>query len=146
MPAALGACPRQLRLTPRWVVAVALVQPLPRSAAFRSEARAAVVPALVWWTTGAPAASAIASRTRTTGYPTRVETTTRSTEFVALGHPGSEHYAGLETFPNPGVSHVEMTSDELAAVCPGTRPPGLLLAADEEWPRGPRLEVQFAQA
>ena len=41
-------------------------------------------------------------------------------EFVALGHAGSEHYAGLETFPNPGVSRVEMTSDELAAICPVT--------------------------
>jgi len=26
-----------------------------------------------------------------------------SSEFVALGKPGSEHYAGLETFLNPGV-------------------------------------------
>ena len=32
-------------------------------------------------------------------------------EFVALGHAGSEHYAGLESFPNPGVALVEMTSD-----------------------------------
>src|SRR5688572_11650574 len=39
-----------------------------------------------------------------------VEGTPRSTDFVALGHAGSEHYAGLETFDNPGVSHVEMTS------------------------------------
>ena len=31
-------------------------------------------------------------------------------EFVALGQPGSEHYAGLETFGNPGVAHVEMTA------------------------------------
>ncbi len=46
--------------------------------------------------------------------------TTRSTEFVALGHAGSEHYAGIESFPNPGVSHVSMTSDELTAVCPIT--------------------------
>jgi len=45
---------------------------------------------------------------------------TQANEFVALGHAGSEHYAGLETFPNPGVSHVEMTSDELTAVCPIT--------------------------
>ena len=35
------------------------------------------------------------------------------TEFVALGHAGSEHYAGLETFPNPGVLEVEMTSDAM---------------------------------
>ena len=45
---------------------------------------------------------------------------TQANEFVALGHAGSEHYAGLETFPNPGVSHVAMTSDELTAVCPIT--------------------------
>jgi len=45
--------------------------------------------------------------------------------FVALGHAGSEHYAGLEVFPNPGVGHVEMTSDELSAVCPITGQPDL---------------------
>jgi NADPH-dependent 7-cyano-7-deazaguanine reductase QueF len=50
---------------------------------------------------------------------------TRSTEFVALGHAGSEHYAGLETFPNPGVSRVELVSDELVAVCPVTGQPDL---------------------
>ena len=53
---------------------------------------------------------------------------TESGEFVALGHAGSEHYAGLETFPNPGVSHVELTSDELTAVCPITGQPDLYLA------------------
>jgi 7-cyano-7-deazaguanine reductase len=58
----------------------------------------------------------------------------RSTEFVALGHAGSEHYAGLETFPNPGVAHVEMKSDELAAVCPVTGQPDLYVAAIEYWP------------
>jgi 7-cyano-7-deazaguanine reductase len=40
--------------------------------------------------------------------------------FVALGHAGSEHYVGLEAFPNPGVACVELTSDELTAVCPIT--------------------------
>jgi 7-cyano-7-deazaguanine reductase len=60
--------------------------------------------------------------------------TERSTEFVALGHAGSEHYAGLETFPNPGVSHVEMTSDELTAVCPITGQPDLYLATIEYSP------------
>jgi 7-cyano-7-deazaguanine reductase len=54
-----------------------------------------------------------------------VETTPRSTEFVALGHPGSERYAGLETFPNPGVAQVELASDELASVCPVTGQPDL---------------------
>ena len=49
----------------------------------------------------------------------------REDEFVALGHAGSEHYAGLETFENPGVSQVEMTSDELTAVCPITGQPDL---------------------
>jgi len=44
-------------------------------------------------------------------------------DFVALGHAGSEAYAGLETFPNPGVEVVEMVSDELTAVCPITHQP-----------------------
>lgn len=52
----------------------------------------------------------------------------RSTEFVALGHAGSEHYAGLETFPNPGVARVEMTSDELVAMCPVTDQPDMYVA------------------
>jgi 7-cyano-7-deazaguanine reductase len=64
----------------------------------------------------------------------------RSADFVALGHAGSEYYAGLETFPNPGVSHVEMTSDELAAVCPVTGQPDLYVAAIEYWPGGLCLE------
>jgi 7-cyano-7-deazaguanine reductase len=63
-----------------------------------------------------------------------METTERSTDFVALGHAGSEHYAGLETFPNPGVSHVEMTSDELTAVCPVTGQPDLYVATIEYYP------------
>jgi 7-cyano-7-deazaguanine reductase len=46
-------------------------------------------------------------------------------EFVALGHAGSEHYAGLEAFPNPGVAEVVLTSDELTAVCPITGQPDL---------------------
>jgi 7-cyano-7-deazaguanine reductase len=54
--------------------------------------------------------------------------------FVALGHAGSEHYAGLETFPNPGVSRVEMTSDELAAICPVTGQPDLYVAVIEYVP------------
>ncbi|MFL5913065.1 MAG: preQ(1) synthase [Gaiellaceae bacterium] len=49
-------------------------------------------------------------------------------EFVALGHAGSEHYAGLESFPNPGVAEVEMTSDELTAVCPITAQPDFYVA------------------
>ena len=55
-------------------------------------------------------------------------------EFVALGHAGSEAFAGLETFENPGVSHVEMTSDELTAVCPITGQPDLYVATVEYWP------------
>jgi 7-cyano-7-deazaguanine reductase len=57
-----------------------------------------------------------------------------TTEFVALGHPGSGGYAGLETFANPGVSHVEMTSDELTAICPITSQPDLYVATIEFWP------------
>jgi 7-cyano-7-deazaguanine reductase len=73
------------------------------------------------------------------GYSRTVGTAPRSTEFVALGQPGSEpeHYAGLETFANPGVSQVEMTSDELTAVCPITGQPDLYVATIEYWP-GPR--------
>jgi 7-cyano-7-deazaguanine reductase len=58
----------------------------------------------------------------------------RQTEFVALGQPGSDRFVGLETFPNPGVSHVEMTSDELTAVCPVTGQPDLYVATIEYWP------------
>jgi 7-cyano-7-deazaguanine reductase len=65
---------------------------------------------------------------------------TRSQEFVALGHAGSEHYAGLETFPNPGVFHVEMTSDELTAVCPVTAQPDLYDVSIEYTPRDRCLE------
>jgi 7-cyano-7-deazaguanine reductase len=54
-------------------------------------------------------------------------------EFVALGH-GPESYAGLEGFENPGVSHVEMTSDELTAVCPVTGQPDLYVVTIEYWP------------
>lgn len=64
----------------------------------------------------------------------------RSTEFVALGHAGSEHYAGLETFSNPGVSRVELTSDELVAVCPITDQPDMYLATIEYEPEGLCIE------
>jgi 7-cyano-7-deazaguanine reductase len=63
-----------------------------------------------------------------------------STDFVALGQPGSEAYAGLETFPNPGVSRVEMRSDELTAVCPVTGQPDLYVATIEYGPKDLCLE------
>ena len=69
-----------------------------------------------------------------------METTSRSTDFVALGQPGSDAYAGLETFANPGVSHVEMTSDEVTAVCPITGQPDLYVATIEFWPQALCLE------
>jgi 7-cyano-7-deazaguanine reductase len=61
-------------------------------------------------------------------------------EFVALGHAGSEHYAGLETFENPGVTWVELTSDELTAVCPITGQPDLYVATIEYTPGSLCLE------
>jgi 7-cyano-7-deazaguanine reductase len=61
-------------------------------------------------------------------------------EFVALGHAGSDHYAGLETFPNPGVKQVDMTSDELSAICPITGQPDLYSAKIEYPPAGLCLE------
>jgi 7-cyano-7-deazaguanine reductase len=61
-------------------------------------------------------------------------------DFVALGSPGSETYAGLETFPNPGVSHVDLTSDELTAMCPVTGQPDMYIAQIEYWPETLCLE------
>ena len=63
-----------------------------------------------------------------------------TSEFVALGHAGSEAYAGLETFPNPGVAEVEMTSDELTAVCPITGQPDMYVATIEYAPQALCLE------
>ncbi len=59
---------------------------------------------------------------------------------MALGHPGSDHYVGLETFANPGVSHIEMTSDELAAICPVTGQPDLYVGVIEYWPQALCIE------
>jgi 7-cyano-7-deazaguanine reductase len=61
-------------------------------------------------------------------------------EFVALGHAGSDAYAGLETFPNPGVTRVELVSDELTAVCPITNQPDFYTAAIAYRPVGLCLE------
>jgi 7-cyano-7-deazaguanine reductase len=61
-------------------------------------------------------------------------------EFVALGHAGSEAYAGLETFPNPGVARVELVSDELTAVCPITGQPDFYTATIGYRPGGLCLE------
>jgi 7-cyano-7-deazaguanine reductase len=69
-----------------------------------------------------------------------VSTPTDLPEFVALGHAGSDHYAGLETFPNPGVSVVELESDELVAVCPITGQADMYLATIEFEPEGLCLE------
>jgi len=63
-----------------------------------------------------------------------MEGSTRETDFVALGQPGSEAFAGIETFPNAGVSHVEMTSDELTALGPVNAQPDLYVAKLEYWP------------
>ena len=63
-----------------------------------------------------------------------MEGSTRETDFVALGKPGSEAFDGIETFPNPGVSHVEMTSDELTALGPVNAQPDLYVAKLEYWP------------
>ena len=61
-------------------------------------------------------------------------------DFVALGHAGSDAYAGLETFPNPGVASVELVSDELTAVCPITNQPDFYTATITYEPRGLCLE------
>jgi 7-cyano-7-deazaguanine reductase len=69
-----------------------------------------------------------------------VAPSTRSSEFVALGEPGAQRFAGLEAFANPGVSHVEMTSDELVSVCPVTGQPDMYVATIEYWPDALCLE------
>ncbi len=61
-------------------------------------------------------------------------------KFVALGHSGSDAYAGLETFPNPGVDRVEMVSDELTAFCPITHQPDFYTATLAYEPGGLCLE------
>jgi 7-cyano-7-deazaguanine reductase len=61
-------------------------------------------------------------------------------EFVALGHAGSAAYAGLESFPNPGVDRVELVSDELTAMCPITQQPDFYTATIEYRPRELCLE------
>ena len=58
-------------------------------------------------------------------------TAERAQDLVALG---SRDYVGLEGFPNPGVAHVRMVSDELAAVCPITAQPDLYTATIEYRP------------
>ena len=60
--------------------------------------------------------------------------------FVALGHAGSDAYAGLETFPNPGVASVELVSDELSAVCPITNQPDFYTVTIAYDPRTSCLE------
>jgi len=69
-----------------------------------------------------------------------MEPSSGSLDFAALGHPDSEQYIGLETFANPGASHVEMTSDELTAVCPVTGQPDLYSATIEYWPAARCIE------
>lgn len=44
-------------------------------------------------------------------------------QFAALGHAGSTHYAGLETFENPGCHSVSYISDEVMSKCPITGQP-----------------------
>jgi 7-cyano-7-deazaguanine reductase len=51
-----------------------------------------------------------------------------------------QQYAGLETFANPGVERVEMTSDELAALCPITLQPDTYVATIDYWPQSLCLE------
>jgi len=48
--------------------------------------------------------------------------------------------AGLETFANPGVSQVELTSDELSAICPLTGQPDLYATTIEYRPEALCLE------
>ena len=64
----------------------------------------------------------------------------RSDELIALGHPGASRYAGLETFENPGVAKIEMTSDELVALGPVNEQPDLYAVTISYTPAGLCLE------
>ena len=62
---------------------------------------------------------------------------------MAAVQPSDEpvaHRAGLETFENPGVTRVELTSDELTAICPLTGHPDMYVATIEYRPRRLCLE------
>ena len=66
-------------------------------------------------------------------------------EFVALAQPGNEHYAGLETFANPGVGQVELASDELRRSVRSLD--SRTCSRDDRFPAGralPRVEVAEA--
>ena len=47
---------------------------------------------------------------------------------IARASTVSGRETGLDTFPNPGVARVEMTSDELTALCPMNGLPDLYVA------------------
>ena len=48
----------------------------------------------------------------------------------------------MDTFPNPGVAHVELTSDELVSICPLTDQPDLYVATIEYRPKDVCLETK----
>ena len=48
----------------------------------------------------------------------------------------------MDTFPNPGVARVELTSDELVAICPLTDQPDLYVATIEYEPVALCLETK----
>lgn len=68
--------------------------------------------------------------------------------FAALGHSGSEHYTGLETFPNPGCVLVKLKSDEVMSICPITKQPdfynvSIELAGTENLIESKSLKIWF---
>jgi 7-cyano-7-deazaguanine reductase len=50
--------------------------------------------------------------------------------------------AALETFPNPGVAEVELTGDELTAICPLTHQPDLYTLSIRYRPDADCLETR----
>lgn len=71
-------------------------------------------------------------------------------DLAALGKQGTDGFVGLETFPNPGVDFVEMTSDEFTAVCPVTGQPDqytvtLYYHADERCIESKSLKLYLGQ-
>jgi 7-cyano-7-deazaguanine reductase len=64
-----------------------------------------------------------------------------SPPFHALGNKGDSAFQGIETFPAPpNLERVQMTSDEVTAVCPVTGQPDFYTVEIDYQPRGRCIE------
>ena len=162
IPFPLGDQPLQERWSPGVPVAPA-VQALPRSLRVSSDAFAAVGSRASCASRTAPprrqgrraaAAASSGGRQLHRGHGSRSPASTlwawqrhsRRTDSSRSAIPGSDHYAGLESFANPGVADVELVSDELTAVCPITGQPDLYRVTIGYRPEAALPRVEVAEA